>query len=111
MDTKNKTNEDFLLFVGNRIKQARLKANLSQEKLASRLGKTQQFLPPFENGRRAIRIDLLAEIASACNVPITFFFVESEISQEGLSILNNLDLSFRSIAVEQLTSLSKAQRA
>tara|TARA_R110000787_G_scaffold38249_2_gene96538 strand:- start:997 stop:1203 length:207 start_codon:yes stop_codon:yes gene_type:complete len=56
---------DMRRLVGRNVKEARLKAQLSQEQLAERSGFTQQYLSGLERGQRNPTIVSLYEIAQA----------------------------------------------
>lgn len=95
-----------IVSVGNRIKKARLNANLSQEELGDRIGRSQQFISHFEKGRRAIRIDLLASIAAVCGVPINYFFIDSDDVWENECLFRSLDNAHRSIVMDLTRALA-----
>lgn len=51
--------------VGQRIKRAREKRNMTQEELAAKIGATKQYLSGLENGRNSCGLEQLVRI---CNV-------------------------------------------
>lgn len=73
---KSKLNMD--LRVGERLRQGRVLANMSQEKIASALGVTFQQVQKYERGTNRISCGRLFEISKILNVPITYFFVEDD---------------------------------
>ncbi|MDR3081966.1 MAG: helix-turn-helix domain-containing protein [Streptomyces sp.] len=56
--------------IGERIRAARLHANLTQEKLAERAGRDRQAVNRIEQGHAAASIDTLICIADALGVPL-----------------------------------------
>ena len=77
-----KTNiQDFASQIGQRIKQARLALNLSQQDIGDQLFKTGAAIGYIERGKRGVSVEDLALFAEILNVPITYFFDE-KISEE-----------------------------
>jgi len=62
--------------VGNRIKEARLQLNLSQEKLALKAHVDRTFLAGVESGARNISLKSLDKIISALELTWNDFFKE-----------------------------------
>lgn len=60
--------------VGVRLRVRRIERGLSQEALADRLGITFQQIQKYERGRNRISAGRLADVASALDVPITYFY-------------------------------------
>lgn len=52
------------------IKEAREKANLTQQQLAEEIGVRQKDISRWENGRRRPKFEALKKIADACKVPV-----------------------------------------
>ena len=72
--------------IGNKIKDARLKAKLTQTKLAKHCDITFQQVQKYEkgvNGCSAFRLD---QISKKLKVPITYFFVDNFNSRISLEI-------------------------
>ncbi len=59
--------------LGERIRQARMEAGLSQEELAERVGSSQDAISNYERGTRKISLDVLVAIAKSVNKPMNFF--------------------------------------
>lgn len=59
---------DMRKLVGRNVKDARLKAGLSQEQLAERSGFSQQYLSGLERGQRNPTVVTLFELAQALGV-------------------------------------------
>ena len=57
--------------MGDRIRAARLRADLSQEKLAERVDVDRKTINRIEQGHHAPRIDTLLLIADALGVPLS----------------------------------------
>lgn len=62
--------------VGQKIREARLLRNLSQEKLSKQLGITYQQLQKYEKGDNRISASRLYHLASILDRPVSYFFVE-----------------------------------
>ena len=60
--------------VGARVKQRRQSLGMSQTELGEKIGVTFQQIQKYEQGTNRIGAGRLASIASALDVPITFFF-------------------------------------
>ena len=76
------------LHVGNRLRMRRLRQNLTQEKLANLVGLTFQQVQKYEHGSNRISASRLYEIATALQVPVSYFYEDlpSDIpSFEGMS--------------------------
>lgn len=56
--------------IGDKIKQIRKQAGLTQKELAEQLGTTQQNLAQYENGKRRPKIETIEKIADALEVSI-----------------------------------------
>lgn len=56
--------------VGERIKEARKKCNLTQRQLGKKLGVSQQMIGQFENNKNPPKIETISKIANALNVPL-----------------------------------------
>lgn len=62
--------------VGNRLRLRRKMLNLSQERLAERLGITFQQVQKYEKGTNRIGASRLYQLARVLEVPVAFFFPE-----------------------------------
>lgn len=60
--------------VGLKLKEFRLKAGLSQERLAYKAGLDRTYIPSIEKGERNISITVLEKLSKALNVSIKDFF-------------------------------------
>jgi transcriptional regulator with XRE-family HTH domain len=60
--------------VGGRVRLRRTLVGMSQEQLGARLGLTFQQVQKYEKGSNRISASRLWEIASALNVPISYFY-------------------------------------
>lgn len=67
---------DIKIKVGQKLKEFRLKAGLSQEKLALNADLDRTYIPSIEKGERNISIVVLEKLAKALNVSIRDFFDE-----------------------------------
>lgn len=59
---------DMRRIVGRNVRQARLKAGLTQEQFAERSGYAQQYLSGLENGRRNPTVVTVFELATALGI-------------------------------------------
>lgn len=66
MDETNK-------IIGRRIKAARILQKYSRERVARRIGVSQQQLHKYEEGLNNIHVSRLAEIARALKRPLSYF--------------------------------------
>jgi len=64
--------------IGARVKQRRNALGMRQTNLGEKIGVTFQQLQKYEQGANRIGAGRLAAIATALNVPITFFFDQAE---------------------------------
>ena len=62
--------DDYSLFL-KLIREARLRAGLTQEDIATRLGKTQSFVSKCERGERRLDIVDAREFCSAIGIPLS----------------------------------------
>ena len=62
--------------VGQRLRQRRVLAGLSQEKLARMVGITFQQVQKYERGANRIVASRLYELANVLDVPVSYFFEE-----------------------------------
>jgi len=62
------------IYVGARVKERRTELGISQEKLAEALGLTFQQVQKYEKGVNRVGAARLQQIATALDVPVTFFY-------------------------------------
>jgi Predicted transcriptional regulators len=60
--------------IGNRIRIARVLANLTQAELASLVGMSTPTICHYERGKCGVKVDMLEKIAKALGVPVSLFF-------------------------------------
>ena len=64
-----------VVFQYERLKEARLKKNLTQEELAERCGSSDRYIRDLEKGRKINpSADLVCQIASALDIPMETLF-------------------------------------
>ncbi|KAA8809228.1 helix-turn-helix domain-containing protein, partial [Lactobacillus crispatus] len=68
----------------NRIKELRLKNNLSQKQLADEIGISNQSISFYENGNRKPKIEVWQKLANFFNVPVTYIQGLSNISDPNI---------------------------
>ena len=76
--------------VGACVRAARVKAGLSQSKLAAELGITFQQLQKYEKGKNRIAVSTLLLIADALSLPVQTFF--DSVEQQGTDAADWPDL-------------------
>ena len=83
---------------GNKIKEARKKAKLSQKELGIKLGVSQAMIGQYESGKRKPKLETLDKIANALNVDVWDFYDGYELdeslpygSRQSSALLNYLD--------------------
>ncbi|MGN0577207.1 MAG: helix-turn-helix domain-containing protein [Ruminiclostridium sp.] len=88
---------------GNRLKTLRLRANLTQEQLANKLGLTKSVISAYETDLRLPSYDVLIHIAKIFNVTSDFLL--------GLEQKQEIDLSgLTKEEIEALLNLIKAMK-
>lgn len=65
--------------VGRRIAAARRSARLTQAQLAAKLAWPRDTLIHYENGRRAIAVDRIEQIAAALAIPAATLLIDDEL--------------------------------
>ena len=84
--------------IGSKLREFRLQAGITQEKLAEELGITFQQVQKYERGVTKVNLVKLQQLAAALKVPISAFFLEGsysafQLNEEEKQLLN----SFRKI--------------
>jgi len=64
-------------FLGNRIREERLKLNLTQEKLSESVDISNSYMGQIERGERNVTLDTLIRIANRLSVTIDYLLKES----------------------------------
>ena len=67
--------------VGRKLRELRKSRNLTQTKLAARIGIQQSDLCRMENGRYRVNLDTLVRILAELQVPFSEFFEEGSVSE------------------------------
>ena len=78
--------------LGNRIRDARKKANITQSTLSTRTGISITQLSAYENGKRGISLDSLASIAKATNTTIDELYWGNKETRMITSAINKAEL-------------------
>lgn len=71
------------IHVGQKIRQRRTLAGVSQEKLAAALGITFQQVQKYENGTNRVSASRLYAVARFLKVPVSFFFDSIDSANSG----------------------------
>lgn len=93
-------NVNLKIFIANKLKTLRENNFLTQEELGEKLSKiggkkiTRQAISMYEIGERKINQDLLFDLSSLFNIPISYFFPskENEDKSKTFTILNDEDV-------------------
>ena len=86
--------------LGKRIKEERLRLNLTQEKLSEKVGISTAYLGQIERGERCITLDKLIPLANYLGVTVDFILTDYIVTDEDNS-LNILTQLFRGKTVEE----------
>ena len=86
--------------LGERIKEERLRLNLTQEKLSEKVGISTAYLGQIERGERCITLDKLIPLANYLGVTVDFLLTDYIVTDEDNS-LNILTQLFRGKTVEE----------
>ena len=76
--------------LGRRIREERLKLNLTQENLAEDVGLTTAYIGQIERGERSLALDKLVLVANRLGVTVDYLLSDSVATDESMS--NNLML-------------------
>ena len=98
MDTKKPNPID--VYVGNKIREARILQGMSQQGLAARIGITFQQLQKYENAQNRVSCSRLYEIGRVLGMPVQAFFagagsstgvsdIEEPAGRETLNLVND----------------------
>lgn len=86
------THED--VEMGKRVRLRRVEMKMSQAELGQKLGVTFQQIQKYEKGTNRIGASRLNQIATALDVPVTFFFTEKNKKDREVESLLFLDSRF-----------------
>ena len=83
--------------LGKRIKEERLRLNLTQEKLSEKVGISTAYLGQIERGERCITLDKLIPLANYLGVTVDFLLTDYIVTDEdnNLNILTQLFFSWK----------------
>ena len=73
--------KDFYKKIGQRLKELRLQANLTQEDLAEKVGVATKTVSYWENGPNPITLNKIPLIATALNIPVYKLFVFLDVEE------------------------------
>lgn len=80
---------------GEKIKEARKKAGLSQKELGDKLGVSQAMIGQYETGKRKPKLETLDKIAEALSVDVWDFYAEYELEENPLNKSKQLSSLFK----------------
>ncbi|OGS33139.1 MAG: hypothetical protein A2474_01320 [Elusimicrobia bacterium RIFOXYC2_FULL_34_12] len=78
--------ENIHKFIGKKIKEERLKRNLTQQEVADSAGITGNFLSYIENGKKQASLDTIYKIANALNTSLYKLFSDIPFKKSDYSI-------------------------
>jgi transcriptional regulator with XRE-family HTH domain len=82
------------VYIGERIREARLAKNMTQKVLADLIGVSYQQLQKYEHGSSRIASGRLGLLSTALNRPLVYFFANvTDIRTSGDAILNAILIS------------------
>lgn len=104
----NVENDNNIVFVkiGNRIRQYRKNAGLTQEKLSEKIGITPKHLSKLEAGRHNPHFDTIILLAKELDVPIDAFLEDVEDNQVN-TFLQMMKSNISLMSKNQLTMLKR----
>ncbi|GFR14404.1 uncharacterized protein TNCT_544071 [Trichonephila clavata] len=88
--------------VGQRIKEWRLRREYTQEDLANKVGITNQRIYEYEQGRAAVSLEMLDEIAKVLSISIIDLLPESTEDENSEVGLSNLIEEYKKIESQEL---------
>jgi transcriptional regulator with XRE-family HTH domain len=99
--------------LGERIRRARLEANLKQSELADRLGITQGVISNVETGISTIDVPDLPRWAEALEKPIMYFFLDDigDVRERTLAILTMFPEERLTMVLQMLQQLALSLQA
>ncbi len=95
---------------GNRLKQCRKLAGLTQETLAERAGVCSKYIGEIERGRKNPSLDVLQKLASALNIELSDFLSFSEREDKHFNYriaINNILKSIDTITICKIYKILK----
>lgn len=93
------------IYVGTRLREARLKRGLSQERVAEEMGITFQQVQKYEKGLNRIGASRLWDLAQVLGMPISYFYdnMDQKAQSKSPRKINSLHDSISSIGPETIT--------
>lgn len=90
--------------LGKRIREERLRLNLTQEKLAEDIGISTAYLGQIERGERSVTLDKLIPLANRLGVTVDFLLADYMVSVGDDMSLNSLNqlLQGKTVAEKEL---------
>ncbi len=91
--------------VGQRIKEWRLRRGYTQEDLASKVGIINQRIYEYEQGRAAVSLEMLDEIAKVLSISITDLLPETRENENSEAELSRLIEEYKKIKSQELRNV------
>ena len=83
--------------IGKRVKTAREKAGLSQERLAEIIGKTKDTVSNIERGRNMPTLETMQRICDGTNVSVAYLFEDYSPERPRIELKARMDHAFNSL--------------
>lgn len=78
------------LIIGKRVKEARKRLGLSQQKLADAIRVGRSTITGIETGHRPVGRETLMDLAEFCHVPVDYFTHRSDLMASAMWVLGRL---------------------
>lgn len=109
---------DLKCFIGDKIRELRLRHGMNQEQLADKLDTTKQTISRYEKGDRQANQDILFKLSDVFNVSVDEFFPKSDKRENELERalkmttkeLNITDIEFLNQLIEKTLSMDEEER-
>lgn len=104
--------------IGQKIREFRLQAGLTQEKLAEELGITFQQVQKYERGATKVNLVKLQQLAAALKIPVSAFFDEGsytafQLTEEEMGLLQTFrkirSTDYRSSVLDIVAGLARVK--
>ena len=87
--------------VGARLREIRLKLNMTQEQVSNIANISSHFLSNIENGKEKPSLDSIGKLAQALKVPVTDLFKTKSISTPQNNDIKKIEIAYDHLQPEQ----------
>lgn len=109
--------KELMKYVGNRIKEERIKKNLTQKELGKLIGVAHNTISTYESGRNAPEQNAIFKIARALDIKVDDFFPPTgtepalhRLEELGETDLNVEEMAFLQELIKKTLSMDKEER-